>query len=145
LILRYADARLKNFFRADELESAAAKLYEEKETEASYFGVTATSTLFVRFGPLIYFALSFELWRRVRLLPIYKIRSDEYWFAFETHDWIGRIYAYLCAVAPLLFGLVVYVLFAVSQKLSQVIFGYNVSLQGLIHFQFPLVACTRFG
>jgi hypothetical protein len=137
-ILKYADARLAKYFRADELEIAAGKLYEEKEKEASYYGVTATSTLLVRFGPLIYFALSFELWRRVRLLPIGKISSDEYWFAFEIHDWLGRIYAYLCAAAPLLFGIAVYVLFAVSQNLSQIIFGYNVSLQGLIHFQFPL-------
>lgn len=54
------------------------------------------------------------------------------------HDRIGRLYAYLCAVAPLLFGIMVYVLFAVSQNLSQIIFGYSVSLQGIIHFHFPL-------
>lgn len=136
-ILNYARFRIGKFFRADEVESAAEKLYEEKEKDASYLGLTTTSTNLVRLGPLIFFAFSFVLWLRVRLLPIRKLRSDEYWFVFETNDWVGRAYAYLSAVAPFLFGIIVYVLFAVSQNLAQPMFGYMVSLQGLLRLEFP--------
>jgi hypothetical protein len=44
----------------------------------------------------------------------------------------------VCCIAPLLFGIAIYVLFAVSQSLSQIVFGYDVSLQGLIKLEFPL-------
>jgi hypothetical protein len=135
-ILAYANARLGKFFAADQMPAAIDRLYEKnKEQQASYFGITAASSLLVRFGPLVYFALSFELWRRLRLLPVRKIRSTEYWFVFETRDWIGYIYAILCAVAPVLFGILIYVLFAVAQDLS--VFGHIVTLGGIIRLDFP--------
>jgi hypothetical protein len=118
LILNYAETHLGKHFAANKLDEAAQQVYEQKENEASYFGITAPVTFLVRIGPLIYFALSVELWRRVRRLPSGRIVSDKYWFAFETKDWVGRIYSTLYAYVPLLLGLLIYVLFAISQGLG---------------------------
>jgi hypothetical protein len=78
-VLSYAETKLRKHFSADRLEDAAQQVYEQKENDASYFGITAPDILLVRIGPLIYFLLSFELWRRVRRLPTGKIFSDKYW------------------------------------------------------------------
>src|SRR6266700_6313539 len=94
------------------------------------------------FGPIsgvhFNFALSFELWRRVRRLPTGKLFSDKYWFAFETRDMVGRTYSFLFALAPLLFGILIYVLFAISQGLGLVIFGRVLTIPGLLTLSFPI-------
>lgn len=137
-VLSYANARLGKFFPAHELENVAQKLYEERETDASYLGITASGSLLVRLGPLVYLVLSFELWRRVRQLPVGKIRSERFWFGLDARDLAGRIYAYFCGFAPLLFGILIYVLFSVSQELGLVVFDRVVTLKGLATLQFPL-------
>lgn len=116
VILRYADKRFGKFFSS--VESAAQELFTEREKDASYFGITASSNFLVAVGPIIFFALSFELWRRVRRLPIEKLDAERYWFGLESYDWVGRIYAYLYAVAPLLVGLMTYILFATTPNIS---------------------------
>lgn len=138
LILSFANEQLGKHLARDRLDDAIEQLYGQKEKEAAYFGISASSTQFLRFGPFIYFMLSFELWRRVRRLPYGKLTSDKYWFAFETRDVVGTVYAYLCAGAPLVFGLVVYVVFATCQDLGLVVFGRVVTVTGLLTLTFPL-------
>jgi len=121
------------------LDDAVEQVYEQKENDASYFGITAPNTFFVRIGPLIYFILSVELWRRVRRLPTGKLFSDKYWFAFETRDIVGRTYSFLYAFAPLAFGILVYVLFAISQGLGLIVFGKWVTIPGLLTLNFPML------
>ena len=133
----YARYLLGKYFPADRLEDAARQMYEEKEREASYLGVTAASSLLVKLGPLIYFVLSFELWRRVRRLPDGKLKSDRYWFAFETGDFFGRINSYVQAAMPLLFGILMYGLFAISQSLALIVFGHVISIPGIFAWTFP--------
>jgi hypothetical protein len=128
------------------LEDAARELYEQKkERDASYLGITATSTFLIRVGPLVYFVLSFELWRRVRRLPFSRLKSNRYWFAFETQDVVGRFNGYLHAVAPLLFGVLMYCLFAISQGLGLVVFGRWVEITGLLTWSFPVVPASYQG
>ena len=103
-ILSYANAQLGKYFTADRLDDATQQLYEQKERDASYFGISAPNTFLIKIGPLVYFALSFELWRRVRRLPTGKLFSDKYWFAFETRDMVGRTYSFLFALAPLVWN-----------------------------------------
>ncbi|MHC2367411.1 hypothetical protein ACVIQT_002059 [Bradyrhizobium diazoefficiens] len=137
LILRFANEQLGRHLTPDRLDDAVEQLYGQKEKDAAYFGINASSTQLIRIGPLIYFVLSFDLWRRVRRLPRGRLQSDKYWFAFETRDYLGRIYAFLCATAPVLFGVVVYAVFAVSQGLGIVLFGRYVTLTGLLTLTFP--------
>jgi hypothetical protein len=137
-ILSYANAQLGKYFTADRLDDATQQLYEQKERDASYFGISAPNTFLIEIGPLIYFALSFELWRRVRRLPTGKLVSDKYWFAFETRDVVGRSYSVLFALAPLLFGVLIYVLFAISQGLGLVVFGRVFTIPGLLTLNFPM-------
>jgi hypothetical protein len=137
-VLSYAEAQLGKYFPANRLDDAAQQVYEQKENEASYFGITAPNTFLVRIGPLVYFVLSVELWRRVRRLPAGRLVSDKYWFAFETRDFVGRIYSFLYALAPLAFGILIYVLFAVSQGLGLVVLGRMVTLPGLLMLDFPV-------
>jgi hypothetical protein len=120
------------------LNDAVQQLYEQKERDASYFGISAPGILLVRLGPLIYFVLSFELWRRVRRLPAGKLISDKYWFAFESRDFVGRIYGFFYACAPLLLGILIYLLFAISQGLGVIVFGREVTIQGLVTLNFPV-------
>jgi hypothetical protein len=136
-ILKFANEELGKRLTFDRLDDAIQLLYEQKERDASYFGINASSTQLIRIGPVIYFVLSFELWRRVRRLPSGKLISDKYWFAFETTDILGRTYAYLYAFAPILFGIMIYAVFAVSQGLSLVLFGRAVTLPGLLTLDFP--------
>jgi hypothetical protein len=137
LILKFANDELGKRLTHDRLENAVQLLYEQKERDASYFGIGASSTLLIRLGPLVFFALSFELWRRVRRLPDGKLTSDKYWFAFETRDIIGRTYGFLYATAPLIFGVLIYSLFAISQSLGLVVFGREVTLIGILTLNFP--------
>jgi hypothetical protein len=99
----------------------------------------APVTFLVKIGPLIYFVLSIELWRRVRRLPSGRIVSDKYWFAFETRDWVGWSYSTLYAFTPLLLGLLIYGLFAISQRLGCLLFGRWVTLTGILTLSFPVV------
>jgi hypothetical protein len=135
-ILNYAETHLGIHFAANKLEEAA---YEKKESEASYFGITAPITFLVKIGPLIYFVLSIELWRRVRRLPSGRIVSDKYWFAFETRDWVGWTYSTLYSLLPLLLGLLIYGLFAISQNLGFPLFGRWWTLPGLFTSDFPII------
>ncbi|MGY3693605.1 hypothetical protein ACVIGA_003685 [Bradyrhizobium sp. USDA 3240] len=137
LILSFANAQLGKRFAPERLDEAVQQLYEQKERDASYFGISASSTQLIRLGPLVYFLLSFELWRRVRRLPKGRLTSDKYWFAFETTDFFGRVYGYLCAFVPILLGAVVYALFSISQGLSLVLWGRVVTVQGLLTLDFP--------
>jgi hypothetical protein len=139
LILHYAETHLGKHFAANKLNEAAQQVYEQKENEASYFGITAPVAFLVRIGPLIYFALSVELWRRVRRLPSGRIASDKYWFAFETKDWVGWTYSNLYAFTPLLLGLLIYVMFAISQGLGFFLFGRWVTLPGVLTLNFPFI------
>lgn len=137
-ILNFANMQLGKRLTPDRIEESVQLLYEQKEKETSYFGINASSAQLIRFGPVIYFLLSFELWRRVRRLPNGKLSSSKYWFAFETSDFLGRVYAYLWALAPILFASVIYLLFATSQGLGWTIFGRVVSLSGLLTLSFPV-------
>jgi hypothetical protein len=137
LILNYVESRLGIHVAANKINEAVERLYEQKENEASYFGITAPITFLVKIGPLIYFVLSIELWRRVRRLPSGRIVSDKYWFAFETKDWGGRAYSTLYAFIPVLLGFLVYSLFAISQNLGIPVFGRWVTLTGLITLDLP--------
>jgi hypothetical protein len=139
LILNYANSQLGKFFLADRLTDATQQLYEQKERDASYLGISAPNVFLIRIGPFIYFVLSFELWRRVRRLPGGKILSNKYWFAFETRDLIGRVYAFSHAFGPLVLGVLIYALFAVSQNLSLVVFGRAVTIPGIFALEFPKV------
>jgi hypothetical protein len=127
-ILSYAHARLGKFFSASVIETAAQELFAEKEKDASYFGITMSTTLFVRFSPLVLFALSFVLWLRVRRIPNVELHSNQYWFAFEADHWAGYGYAYLCAFAPLIFAVMTYALFVISQDGELTIFNYAIGL-----------------
>jgi hypothetical protein len=138
LVLSYVNDRLGKYFTADRLDDATQELYEQKERDASYFGISAPNIFLIRIGPLVYFALSFELWRRVRRLPTGKLFSDKYWFAFETRDIVGRTYSFLYALAPLAFGILIYVLFAISQGLGLIVFGRVVTITGLLTLNFPV-------
>lgn len=137
LILSYANAQLGKRIPPDRLNDAVQQLYEQKTQDASYFGISAPGILLVRLGPLIYFVLSFELWRRARRLPVGKLSSDKYWFAFESRDIVGRCYGYLYACAPLLIGIFIYLLFAISQGLSLIVFDRSITIQGLLTLNFP--------
>jgi hypothetical protein len=137
-ILSYANSQLGKYFPANRLDDATQQLYEQKERDASYFGISAPNTFLIRIGPLVYFVLSFELWRRVRRLPRGKIVSDKYWVAFETKDIVGRAYGYLYAFAPLLFGVLIYGLFVISQGLGLIVLGRVVTIPGLLSLDFPI-------
>ena len=137
-ILNYANDQLGKHFPPDRLVDAIQQVYEQKERDASYFGINAPGIFLIRIGPFIYFVLSFELWRRVRRLPSGKLLSDKYWFAFETRDMLGRVYGFLYALAPLLFGLLIYTLFAISQGLALIVFDRVVTIPGLLTFDFPM-------
>jgi hypothetical protein len=137
LVLSYANTQLGKHIPPDRLNDAIQQLYEQKARDASYFGISAPGILLVRLGPLVYFALSFELWRRVRRLPAGKLLSDKYWFAFESRDIVGRTYGFLYACAPLLIGILIYMLFAISQGLGLIAFGRAVTIQGLLTLDFP--------
>lgn len=137
LILHYANTQLGKRIPADRLNDAVQQLYEQKAQDASYFGISAPGILLVRLGPLVYFILSFELWRRVRRLPAGKLSSDKYWFAFESRDIVGRTYSYLYACAPLLIAILIYVLFAISQGLGLIVFDRAITIQGLLTLSFP--------
>ncbi|MHC2531784.1 hypothetical protein [Bradyrhizobium diazoefficiens] len=137
LILSYANTQLGKRIPPDRMNDAVQQLYEQKAQDASYFGISAPGILLVRLGPLVYFVLSFELWRRVRRLPAGKLASDKYWFAFESRDIVGRAYAYLYACAPLLIGMLIYVLFAISQGLGLIVFDRAVTVEGLLALNFP--------
>lgn len=137
-VLNYANTQLGKHIPPGRLNDAVQQLYEQKERDASYLGISAPGILLVRLGPLIYFVLSFELWRRVRRLPAGKLLSDKYWFAFESRDVVGRAYGLLYALAPLLIGTLIYVLFAVSQGLGVVVFDREVTILGLLTLNFPM-------
>jgi hypothetical protein len=47
LILNYAETHLGKHFAANKLDDAAQQVYEQKENEASYFGITAPVALLV--------------------------------------------------------------------------------------------------
>ncbi len=137
LILNTANDALGRHFTPDRLDDAVQQAYEQKERDTSYFGINASSTVLVRLGPLVYFVFSFELWRRVRRLPHGKFNSGNYWFAFETRDILGRLYAFLYALAPLAIGVLIYSLFAISQRLGVVISGRVITVPSLITLDFP--------
>jgi hypothetical protein len=139
-ILNFANMQLGKRLTPDRIEDVVQLLYEQKDKETSYFGINASSVQLIRFGPLIFFLLSFELWRRVRRLPNGKLSSDKYWFAFETSDILGRAYAYLWAIAPVLLGCLIYGVFATSQGMGWSVFGRVVSLPGLLTLSFPVAA-----
>lgn len=136
-ILHYAESHLGKYFAGNKLEEAAQQVYEQKENEASYLGITAPIAFIVKIGPLIYFVLSIELWRRVKRLPRGRIVSDKYWFAFETKDWGGRVYSTLYSFIPLLLDLLIYGLFAISQNLGFPLFGRWLTFTGLLTLNFP--------
>jgi hypothetical protein len=69
--------------------------------------------------------------------PKGRLGSEKYWFAFEAADVLGRTYAYLYAFAPILFGIIIYVVFAVSQGLGLPLFGRIVTVPGLLTLSFP--------
>ena len=144
-ILNFANLQLGKRLTPDRIDDAVQLIYEQKEKDASYFGIHASSVQLIRFGPAIFFLFLFELWRRVRRLPNGKLSSDKYWFAFETSDVLGRVYAYLWAISPLLLGILIYVVFATSQSLGWTVFGRVVSLPGLLTLSFPLSLCRRDG
>jgi hypothetical protein len=137
LMLSFANSQLGKRFAPDRLDIAIQQLYEQKEKDASYFGINASGTQLIRGGPLIYFFLSFELWRRVRRLPKGKLQSGKYWFAFETSDFIGSAYAYTYALLPFILGALVYCIFVVSQGLGLVVLGRWITLSGLVTLSFP--------
>lgn len=136
-MLNYANAELGKHFSADKLDDAAQELYEERQRDSSYLGITAPGLFIVRVGPFLFFVLSFELWRRVRRVPSGKLDSQRYWFAFETSDGVGRAYSHFMAVLPFLMGAWIFLLFAYSQNLGVVLFGRFVTLPGLAAWTFP--------
>lgn len=138
LILSYSSSRTEAFYRIRDFDNAVQKLYEEQERKTPFFGVNADTLSVINLGPFLFFFLSFELWRRVRRLPSGRITAQKYWFAFETSDFIGKSYAYLCAVAPLVMGLTVYASFAVSQGQSLIIFNRVFSLRSLVTLSAPI-------
>jgi hypothetical protein len=137
LILSFANLQLGKRFAPEGLDTAIQQLYEQKEKEASYLGINASGTQLIRTGPLIYFFLSIELWRRVRRLPKGRVRSSKYWFAFETPDWFGHLYAYGYALLPLFSGVLIYSIFVASQGLGLVLLGHWVTWDGLMTLTFP--------
>jgi hypothetical protein len=137
-VLNYANTQLGKHIPPDRLNDAIQQLYEQKERGASHFGINAPGILLIRLGPLVYFILSFELWRRVRRHPAGKLLSDKYWFAFESRDIVGRTYGFLYACAPLLLGISIYLLFAISQGLGLIVFGREVTIHGLLTLDFPI-------
>jgi hypothetical protein len=138
-VLNHAETQLRKYFPASRLDDAVQQVYEQKENDPSYLGITAPNTVLIRIGPLVYFILSVELWRRVRRLPTGRLLSDRYWFAFETRDIVGRAYSILYAFAPLGFGIWIYVLFAISQGLGLIAFGRWVTIPGLLTLNFPMI------
>lgn len=136
-ILSYANYELGKYFPAYKLDDAAQQLYEDRQRDASYLGITAPSVFIVRVGPFLFFILSFELWRRVRRVPSGRLESQRYWFAFETSDVIGQAYSHFLAVLPFLIGTWIYLLFAISQNLGLVLFGRLVTFSGLATWTFP--------
>lgn len=137
LILKFANYRLGKHLTPDRLDDAIQQIYEQKEKDASYFGINASSTQFIRIGPFVYFLLSFELWRRVRRLPSGRFSSSKYWFVFETKDILGRMYSFLYAMTPLLLSITIFAVFAISQGLALIVFERVISVQGIFTLTFP--------
>ncbi len=138
VMLRYASDVLNRRFIPSELDDAIAKLYEDKKEVANFFGVHLDILLLLRLGPVVLFGLTFELWRRVRLLPSVKLNTDQLWFPMDANDVLGKITAYLMSLFPALATLATYATFAYAQELGTRFGGRRISIQGLLEGDFPL-------
>ena len=136
-ILQHANTRLNCFYRAEQIEEAISALYEDKKEGASFFGINLNADLILRIGPIVLFGLTFELWRRIRRIPVGRLQSEQVWFPLDTEDLIGRIAGYFLSVFPLVVTGVMYFTFAYAQGLGITIGSRTISLETIMNLELP--------
>lgn len=100
-ILAHATRRHGKFYAPSEFDQAVTSLYDEREAQTILFGMSAKPSLLIELGPLFLFVLSFEIWRRVRRIPI-RSESGAFWFATDTKDRLGRMTARVYSFLPVM-------------------------------------------
>lgn len=148
-VLDYASSRHGRHYAPSEFSSAVAGLYSEKEdVRPRVFGITASSSVFISYGPLFLIVLCFELWRRVRRMPVFYVRNTVFWFGFDTQDafgkWVGMVYA----LVPLVATIITYASYAVSTQASFVSFeewSWLMERAGLVESYQDLTVWLPFG
>lgn len=99
-VLRHAATRENSFYSPNEFEAAISALYQAHEKTRILFGMNAPVSAIISIGPFISFVLCFELWRRVRRVPINVGESPIFWFAADAVDAIGMWTARMYAIIP---------------------------------------------
>jgi len=136
-LLQYANDRLGRFHAHSEFDSAVSKVFDEAKHDSFFIGMKAESSLIIRWGPFILLILSWELWRRVRLLRPHIIASEAYWNPLDSRDLIGLIGAYSYSIWPTILTVLVAYFFVQSQGLYAVVGSRILSVDSLLTFEFP--------
>jgi hypothetical protein len=116
-ILDYASMRHDRFYSPDDFAVAASRLFDEQEKPGSLFGLNAQPHILLDLGPIAFFMVTFELWRRTRkLVPGQHVTV--FWFASDTDDVLGRLAARLYALLPIICCIAVYVSYGLATGAS---------------------------
>lgn len=136
-IMRLAQLETGTIFGIGEFEKAISELFKVREETANLLGVPVAHLFFIRVVPVLFFIMTFTLWRRLRMLNPRRLSSDQPWFILDLDDTWGKIFAYFYAFTPLLMGIWVWGLFAYAQRATLILFDRVISVQNLLALEFP--------
>jgi hypothetical protein len=113
-LLAYASMRHGKYHAPAELSLAMENLYSEQEKSAALFGISAKLPLLIEGGPFVLFFLTFELWRRVRRIPVDFHSNSVFWFASDNRDFLGKLSAKSYSLLPVVCAGIVFISYALA-------------------------------
>jgi hypothetical protein len=133
-VLQYASQKSGKYSSAADFDLVVDNLYRDGEPSASFLGINTGARQIIRYAPLVFMVLFWDMWRRTRRLDIRK-ETGVFWFGNDSKDFLGRLGAYAYALIPLLIGILVPYLFAESQGLGIIVFNKVISFNSVFGSQ----------
>lgn len=124
-------------YSTDDFESALAESYREERSKTNIIGFDVSVTDFLRWGPVVMFALSYYYWRLLRKIVSEKLAHKNAWAPFDAYDLIGVTVAYIWAFTPAMITIVVYILYPAAFGAVLNVAGYEISPIGILTLEIP--------
>ncbi len=124
-------------YSLEEIRSAVVKAYDEYRVEADFYGLQVSYVIFLRFAPLALFVITYYFWRQIRKIGGDQSSIEKTWTPLDCNDWIGFIVGCLWAVGTLILTINVYTLYPTAFNTVLILFGREISLEGISKLQFP--------
>jgi hypothetical protein len=139
VILNKAQQFTGEIYSPQDLNKAINDFFKLGHLRAGFYGLQLEHMTFLKLAPIVIFLLTYLLYRRLRVIQSNLDVVTEPWVLAHIDNRLDEILVYFYIVAPVLFAVIVFSLFADVQGIGLVILGRAVNLRLLFEGSVPVL------